>query len=79
MTLAEWLKAHERGSVSELSRLSGVSMLTIRRVRDGLLLRNTEIAKKLSRATGGDVDVQSMLDLDCIESPGHDSSPPGAP
>lgn len=75
MTLAEWLEAEQRGSISELSRRSGVSMLTIRRVRDGMRLRNVVIARRISEATGGVVSAQSMLEL---ERPKSDSVPPAA-
>ena len=38
-------------------------MLTIRRVRDGRVLRNVEVAKSLAKATGGSVSASELLGL----------------
>lgn len=76
MTLVEWLEADGRGAVSRLSRKSDISMLTIRRVRDGLKLRNVVVARKISDATGGAVSTESMIELD--EPRSHSSPPPAA-
>ena len=63
MDLAEWLEGQPRGAVSALSRSSGISMLTIRRVRDGMRLRSVTVAEKLSAATDGAVPVSVLIGL----------------
>lgn len=62
MTLGEWLAGKPRGEVSKLSHRTGVSMLTIRRVRDGRLLRNSMVAQAISDGTFGEVAPESMLE-----------------
>lgn len=59
--LAEWLKTDGYGAVSRLSHATGVSMLTIRRVRDGYKLKDLDVAKALSAKTG--VPLDSLMDL----------------
>jgi hypothetical protein len=69
MLLDEWIEKQGYGAIAALSRVSGVSMLTIGRIRKGKRLRNTTRAQALSDATKGEVPVAALLDLPAKENP----------
>jgi hypothetical protein len=61
MRLHEWVHL-SGGSLLELSRVSGVSHQTLRRLVRGMLLDKWSLAKKIQEATGGQVTA-----LECVE------------
>lgn len=59
--LAKWLKEDGYGAMARLHRKTGVSMLTISRVRDGHKLKDLGKAKAISAKTG--IPLDSLMDL----------------
>ena len=64
MTLEEWVIRHGYGSISYLSRRSGVSTETLHRMLRGHKLRNTRKARAVSVATDRKVGTLELLELD---------------
>ncbi len=65
MLLSEWVEKNGRGSLSRLSRETGLAYTTIFTALGGKIKRY-DVAKKISDATNGAVSV-----ADCCEPNGH--------
>ena len=66
MTLAEWIQAnggHGSGIVTRLMRESGVSFTTIGLAFRGNRIRDRDVARSISKATGSQVAVWELMQL----------------
>ncbi len=62
MTLADWVKDAGRGAMSRLSQSTGVAYSTVHNAVKGQLIKQYDVAKKLSDATGGLVTVADLCE-----------------
>jgi hypothetical protein len=60
MNFPEWIKREGKGALSRVMYDSRVSYMTVLRARDGHRVK-IDIARKLSRATGGEVSVAELV------------------
>jgi transcriptional regulator with XRE-family HTH domain len=63
MTFAEWLRRSGRGAQRRVAEASGVSVNTVSQIARGRPTRSLDVARALSRATGGEVPVVALLGL----------------
>jgi len=63
VTLGEFFKARPRGERQRLCATAEVSYETVRRIVRGGRVRDLEVARRISRATGGLVPVWALLQL----------------
>jgi hypothetical protein len=62
MTLADWVKEAGRGAMSRLSQSTGVAYSTVHNAVKGQLIKQYDVAKKLSEATDGKVTIAELCE-----------------
>lgn len=64
MTLEEYVKKHGRGTIAKISREAAVSYQTIwLLVNRDLNLKLYDVAKRISDATGGQVSIKELCEV----------------
>lgn len=64
MTFAEYLRRAGRGAQRRVAERSGVSVNTVGKIARGRAAQRLDVARALSRATGGAVSVVELLGLE---------------
>ena len=82
MKLCQWVEREGVGSLSRLARETGLAYTTVFEASHGTRTVRYETAKLISRATGGEVSVEDLLEPDADDSDEEehvrDSLPPSA-
>jgi len=63
MTLIEWIAAEGIGAQKRLAKASGISENTISQLARGRAVGRVEVARAVSKATGGKVSVATLMAL----------------
>ena len=62
MLLGDYIKKHGYGTMRLLANDSGVSYVTVRNATRGMLIKHYDVAKALSKATGGVVSIPELCE-----------------
>jgi len=63
MRLTEYVRQKGRGSIKQIAEASGVSYQTVRLAAAGMLVKQYDVAKAISDATGGVVDIAELCEM----------------
>lgn len=64
MTFAQWAKSLKHGELAKLSRDTGVSYITLMRLKRGGHLQGFEMCHRLSKATDGAVSPEELAGVE---------------
>ena len=63
MRLKEYVAEHGHGTIREVADESGISYVTVRNAANGMLIKQYDVAKAISEATGEEVTVAELCEL----------------